>query len=107
MSKTQTKPKVAPKKPEADKPKAEPTKKVTKKQQMIDMLKRPDGATDTEMVKSFNWKGKHVARGQRSSLGKEYRDKNAGLMICKFTRTPSGDTAYKIEPIEEQKPKAA
>ena len=94
MSKTQTKPKVAPKKPDP--------KKVTKKQQMIDMLKRPDGATDAEMVKAFNWKGKHVARGQRSILAKEYRDKNMAFMISKFTRTPSGDIAYKIEPIITQ-----
>ncbi len=130
MSKTQTKPKVAPKqpdlkkdeavkpktappttveakKPEADKPKAEPAKKVTNKQRMIDMLNRPDGATDAELVKAFSWKGNHVARGQRSTLAKEYREKKTGLMLCKFTRTPSGDTAYKIEPIEEEKPQAA
>ncbi len=78
-----------------------PDKKPKVKQRIIDMLNRPDGATDAELVKAFDWKGNHVARGRRCTLAKEFEKKKLGIMINKFTRTPSGDTAYKIEKIEE------
>ena len=104
------KPTVAPKQPpkaEAANPKpaqaiSQPDKKASMKQRVIDMLSRPDGATDAELVAEFKWKGNHVARGRRSTLGSEFKAKKQGMIIGKFTRTPSGDTAYKIEKLEAQ-----
>lgn len=90
-----------PDKASAAKPAAKPEAKPNIKQRIIDMLNRADGATDAELVKEFGWKGNHVARGRRCNLAKEFKEKNKGILIGKFTRTPSGDTAYKIEKIEE------
>lgn len=82
-------------------PSTQPDKKSTVKERIIKMLSREDGATDAELVKEFDWKGNHVARGRRSHLAKEFKEKKKGIMIGKFTRTPSGDTAYKIEKLDE------
>lgn len=90
----------APPKTSAPKPSAKPDKKASVKQRIIDMLSREDGATDAELVKEFDWKGNHVARGRRCNLAKEFEKKKLGILIGKFTRTPSGDTAYKIEKID-------
>lgn len=84
----------------SDTPITKPDKKVTVKERIIKLLSRDDGATDAELVKEFGWKGNHVARGRRCNLAKEFEKKKLGIMIGKFTRTPSGDTAYKIEKIE-------
>lgn len=101
------KPKTAEKKPQ---PKAKAEKQPRKsdvKERFINMLKRPDGATDAEMVAEFGWKGPHVSRGRRSNLAKEMATKNSPYLISKFTRTPSGETAYKIEAKEEEKAQEA
>lgn len=91
----------------AQAPSATPEKKSTTKSRIIELLSRKDGVTDAEMVKEFGWKGNHVARGRRSTLAKEFRDKKTGQIIGKFTRTPSGDTAYKIEKAEPEADKQA
>lgn len=113
---TATKPTTAPKKPKtakeadvkpaattAQKPSATPEKKQTAKSRIMELLSRPDGVTDAEMVKEFGWCGNHTARSRRSTLAKQFREKKTGQIIGKFTRTPSGDTAYKIENIEADK----
>ncbi len=101
--KAKTQAKTAEKKPQ---PKAKAEKQPRKsdvKERFINMLQRPDGATDAEMVAEFGWKGTHVSRGRRSNLAKEMATKNSPYLISKFTRTPSGETAYKIEAKEEEK----
>jgi hypothetical protein len=63
MAKTsKAKTKTSPKRKVQTKSKAPGTRANSKQAQLIEMLKRPDGATIEEIVKKFDWKA-HTVRG--------------------------------------------
>ncbi len=61
----------------------------SKAAKIIDMLKRPDGATLAEIMRATDWQA-HSVRGFLSTAGKKHRLK------IESTRTGAGERTYKI-----------
>ena len=78
----------APKK--AAKPKAEGAREGSKTEKVLDLLKRPDGASLNELMKATGWQA-HSVRGFLSILGKK-----KGLAV-ESTRSTEGDRRYSIK----------
>ena len=78
----------APKK--AAKPKVEGPREGSKTEAVLDMLKRPDGATLNELIKATGWQA-HSVRGFLSILGKK-----KGLAV-ESTKSTEGERTYSIK----------
>ena len=78
----------APKK--ATKPKVEGAREGSKTQKILDLLKRPDGATLQELMKTTGWQA-HSVRGFLSLLGKK-----RGLAV-ESTKSTEGERTYSIK----------
>ena len=61
----------------------------SKAAKIIDLLKRPNGATLAEIMKATDWQA-HSVRGFLSTAGKKHRFK------IESTRTEAGERTYKI-----------
>jgi hypothetical protein len=75
---------------EAQAAKAVASKRCTKQQRMIDLLRRPDGATLLQLSKTFGWEP-HTVRGAISGALK----KKLGLSVLSPRRTEDGSTESK------------
>jgi hypothetical protein len=65
------------------------TRDGSKATQVLDLLKRPDGATLAELMKATGWQA-HSVRGFLSTAGKKHRLK------IESTKTGAGERTYKI-----------
>ena len=61
----------------------------SKAAKILDLLKRPNGATLAEIMKATDWQA-HSVRGFLSTAGKKHRLK------IESTRTAAGERTYKI-----------
>ena len=84
----------APAKKREPKPKREGT---SKKQIMIDMLMREEGATIHQLMESTGWL-KHSVHGGMANLKKEIQEKRGQTITG--TKDDGGDRVYKIVPYE-------
>ena len=87
-AKTPTKAKVTKKAPTAAK-KARSARDGSKAAKIIDLLKRPNGATLAEIMKATDWQA-HSVRGFISTAGKKHKFK------IESTRTEAGERTYVI-----------